>query len=85
MDDNALRTLAALAGREPDWTDRAACRGGPVHYWFPEGQGQRAVADAARGKAVCSACPVRQQCLAYGMKTTATGIFGGHYLHLGRY
>ena len=53
------------------WQQRAACRGKPVGWWFPtKGESH----DAARS--LCAGCPVRAECLEYGLKEQH-GIFGG--------
>lgn len=63
----------------PSWTERAACRGAAEpDLWFPVsevGPGARQVAEA---KAVCAACPVREDCLAFALaEGLDAGVFGG--------
>ena len=55
------------------WRNQAACRGRPVHLWFPA-TGDRATLAAARD--ICSACFVREQCLAEN-RTVREGVYGG--------
>lgn len=57
------------------WVLRSACSGlaGASSLFFPE-QGQPTEA----AKAVCATCPVREECLAYALRTVQRhGIWGG--------
>lgn len=53
---------------DPDWRERAACRGQDSKLWFPEGNnwtGGEAEGRAEEAKAFCRrACPVVAECLA---------------------
>jgi WhiB family redox-sensing transcriptional regulator len=66
-------TLVGSAGRDA-WTRQALCAGHPDRgAWFPENP-----QDAKRAKAVCRACPVAAECLAFALKTGQNeGIWGG--------
>ena len=56
------------------WLERAACRGKGPNLWAPEGKGIHASA----AKAVCEACPVRQECLDDAIEQNERfGIRGG--------
>jgi WhiB family redox-sensing transcriptional regulator len=56
-----------------DWEDSAACRGGDADVFFASGGTQE-----YRAKAVCRACPVRFECLAYALKHRVEhGVWGG--------
>jgi len=33
--------------------------------------------------AICASCPVRKQCLEYGLENKETGVYGGVYLNRG--
>ena len=70
---NAPLTYLAevLQMRRPRWMDDAACRDAKQDLFFPE-VGESA--DAA--KRLCAECPVRAECLAWGLHEDA-GIFGG--------
>jgi WhiB family redox-sensing transcriptional regulator len=46
----------------------------PTRTFFPS-RGDRVLLDAA--KAVCEGCPVKQQCLEYGIATGSSGLWGG--------
>jgi WhiB family redox-sensing transcriptional regulator len=67
----------------PDWT-QAACRGLPAEWWHPaidfDGrQPSTAVAEAAaRAKAICGGCSIRQTCLEWALRhNERVGIWGG--------
>ena len=56
-----------------DWRQLAACKGADVSIFFPDTEEE---ADAA--KAVCAACPVRDECLEFALATRQDdGIWGG--------
>jgi Transcription factor WhiB len=76
------RTEPALVveddGRQA-WLDQAACRGHDPERFFPE-SGEHT--KAAEAKAICSGCPVRDQCLELAVKAAGGldhdhGVFGG--------
>lgn len=55
------------------WRSRAACRTAAPDLFFPE-TGE----NAAAAKAICAACPVRAECLAYAVSVPeGHGVFGG--------
>lgn len=54
------------------WRTDAACRDMDTAKWFPERQD-----DGADAKAICSTCPVKAECIQYGLHHEMTGIFGG--------
>lgn len=54
------------------WMSHSDCRGRSDINWLPE-RGE----SAANAKIVCSTCPVRLECLDYGIRTRARGIWGG--------
>jgi hypothetical protein len=68
------------------WRRRGLCAGLPSHY--------DAAVDTKRGRAtqvseqfiqtLCTGCPVRGECLSFGVQTRSTGIFGGERLEFGR-
>lgn len=55
-----------------DWRDDAACRGRPIDWFYPETQDLN-----ERAMEICRDCPVRQECLDYGIKNEEFGIWGG--------
>ena len=48
----------------PDWMDDAICRGMPIEVFFP-GKESGKVPELAI--ALCTQCPVREQCADYGL------------------
>lgn len=57
------------------WRESAACAGTDNARFFPAGDEDPHVAEA---KAVCAACPVRDECLQYALSTNQTeGVWGG--------
>lgn len=63
---------------DPDavgWRQLAACRApdyGPD--WWHAKSGTR---EQARAKEICRTCPVRDECLSYGMEHDEHGVWGG--------
>lgn len=57
------------------WSDRAACLGEDQEKFF-QGQGHGERPDEAR--ALCTACPVREECLDHALTQNETeGVWGG--------
>lgn len=60
---------------EESWRDQAACAGSDNDIFFPAGEDDEIVAPA---KAICAACPVKDDCLQYALATNQTeGVWGG--------
>lgn len=60
-----------------DWRARAACSGYPNTLFFPSVE-RADEATVAKAKAVCSVCPVIENCLEYALETNQrSGIWGG--------
>jgi WhiB family transcriptional regulator, redox-sensing transcriptional regulator len=55
------------------WRLKAACRGQPTNWWFPE-VGERVDERAAE---ICAACPVATECLAVSLWPLENGVWGG--------
>lgn len=88
-------SVGRLLARRPDWFDRARCRPvdgvvdpGIVDMFFPTSSDMvtthRDSVDVIRpyeegAKAVCRGCPVRTECLEFGLDEP-TGIWGGRTL-----
>ncbi|MGD2042914.1 MAG: WhiB family transcriptional regulator, partial [Acidimicrobiia bacterium] len=51
-----------------DWRARAACSGYPNTLFFPASDGPDE-ASLEKAKAVCSVCPVIEDCLQYALET----------------
>jgi hypothetical protein len=61
-----------------DWRHHSACRGTDPELFFPVAtSGLAHQAQVQRAKAVCSGCPVREQCLAWALEALPHGIAGG--------
>jgi WhiB family redox-sensing transcriptional regulator len=70
--DQSLPDLTELLGR-PAWMARAACRGEDPALFFPS-----LGANAARARAICATCSVRQECLSYALEHgESAGVWGG--------
>lgn len=69
-----------MALRDDSWYRLAACRGMATSLFFPEAvlpeTGRPDPAVVAEAKAVCARCPVRERCLAVGVREEQ-GIWGG--------
>lgn len=50
-----------------NWRTRAACREEDPDLFFPIGSTGPALVQAEEAKAVCHACPVREQCLRWAL------------------
>ena len=58
--------------RRPAWQQRALCRGaGPDLFFVAQGGSTK------EAKAMCAACPVRNECLNYAAETGSSGIWAG--------
>ena len=67
-----------MAGRRAkrlgEWRDHAACLGEDLELFFPE----RSQTQAAKAKAICFSCPVREECLEESIHNGERfGIWGG--------
>lgn len=66
------------------WMQRASCAGMKSEIFFPTPKGAKVNPKQYREAIlICSACPVRQECLSYALKLRMTedGIFGGKMPH----
>lgn len=65
--------------RVRDWRQRARCRDEDPELFFPVGTTGPAVdAQVASARAVCRACPVRRDCLAWALAAgEPAGVWGG--------
>lgn len=60
---------------EFDWREAGACRDMPEIDFFPASEDLTAI---RRAQAVCSSCPVQDECLNYALDTNQSeGIWGG--------
>ncbi|WP_432113898.1 WhiB family transcriptional regulator [Streptomyces sp. S1] len=62
-----------MAGHDGEsWSERAACRTADPDELFADGAAQK------QAKALCSACPVRTECLAHALdRRIEHGVWGG--------
>jgi WhiB family redox-sensing transcriptional regulator len=61
-----------------DWSQFAACRSADPELFFPVSALGSALRQVAEAKAVCSPCPVWQECLTFALATRqAHGVWGG--------
>lgn len=63
-------------GSNPDWWEYAACHGVGNELFFTDEIGQMANQEVQAAKAVCAKCPVRAECLEYGIDEKH-GVWGG--------
>jgi WhiB family transcriptional regulator, redox-sensing transcriptional regulator len=60
------------------WRSAAACLSADPELFFPISYSGRALEQVAAAKAICAACPVRRECLAFALQTGQShGIWGG--------
>jgi hypothetical protein len=67
--------LYALRSRPP-WMVSAACRGKGVDF-FPAAPRRGEAPDVGPALAICSGCPVADECRAYALREGVEGIWGG--------
>lgn len=61
-----------------DWMESAACKGKPRDWWFPEFPIQKEnLATMREAIAICSECPVKEDCLSHSLAWEQFGIWGG--------
>ena len=67
-----------LASQDFEWRDRAACRNSHPELFFPIGSTGDALQEVEAAKAICRACPVRRECMAFAVETNQdSGVWGG--------
>jgi WhiB family redox-sensing transcriptional regulator len=71
------RQSGVAAAETAGWRDRAACRSQDPELFFPIGTTGPALAQAEEAKAVCRACPVLVDCLAWVMNVEPPGQEAG--------
>jgi WhiB family transcriptional regulator, redox-sensing transcriptional regulator len=75
-----LARISARLGRCDDgrWRDLAACAGRGTVEFFPVGHTRRSQRQERAAKAICGACPVREECLDFALVSLQNdGIWGG--------
>jgi len=76
---NPLPTSTGVPGWwKTDWLDQAACLGEDPELFFPPSTAGPHLEQINAAKAVCSRCPVRDECLEWSLATRQDeGIWGG--------
>ena len=69
-----LELIAELDITGQTWRDQAACRGMNPNIWYPA---PHDVATHQHAIKICNTCPVKTECLAYGLTYEDHGIHGG--------
>jgi WhiB family transcriptional regulator, redox-sensing transcriptional regulator len=60
------------------WRVLAACQSIDPELFFPVSASGKSLEQVTAAKAVCAACPVRRECLAFALRTSQVhGIWGG--------
>lgn len=60
------------------WMIGAMCYGKPTRWWFPQHKDKADdVYNFKVAKRICTTCPVKKQCLEYGITTNSFGVWGG--------
>jgi WhiB family transcriptional regulator, redox-sensing transcriptional regulator len=74
-----LQTLIPVRpATERNWRLRAACRFIDPELFFPISNSGPSLNQVTRAKAVCAACEVQSECLAFAVRTRQKhGIWGG--------
>ena len=64
------------------WRSAAACRSADPELFFPISDSGKSLEQVAEAKAICAGCPVRNECLAFALRTGQVyGIWGGTTTH----
>jgi WhiB family transcriptional regulator, redox-sensing transcriptional regulator len=70
---------ALLTTITTDWRDLAACRDSEPTLFFPIGTTGPAIDQIEAAVAICSTCPVQEDCLQYALETNQeSGVWGGY-------
>jgi WhiB family redox-sensing transcriptional regulator len=65
-------------GQDGHWRQLAACRRADPELFFPVSTSGPSLDQVARAKAVCAVCRVKQQCLAFALRTRQEhGVWAG--------
>jgi WhiB family transcriptional regulator, redox-sensing transcriptional regulator len=77
MSRTSLRAAGPLAAQE-HWRTLAACQFADPDLFFPISSSGPSLAQVAQAKAICAACQVRRECLAFALRTHQVhGVWGG--------
>lgn len=64
-----------------DWKDDSKCLGFDTNLFFDKYEEELTIRPAI--DRMCSRCPVRKVCFAFGISSKETGVWGGVYLENG--
>lgn len=65
-------------GQDGHWRQQAACRRADPELFFPVSASGPSLDQVARAKAICAACRVKRQCLAFALRTGQEhGVWAG--------
>jgi WhiB family redox-sensing transcriptional regulator len=77
MPRTRYRVTGLLVPRK-HWRSLAACQSADPDLFFPISPSGPSGAQVAQAKAICAGCPVRQECLAFALRTQQVyGVWGG--------
>jgi WhiB family transcriptional regulator, redox-sensing transcriptional regulator len=77
MSRTSHRVIGLLVPGE-HWRSLAACQFADPDLFFPISSSGPSGSQVAQAKAICAGCPVRQQCLAFALRTHQVhGVWGG--------
>lgn len=79
-DPDRVPQTRKLREQNTEWMDQAACEGRDDLGWVVERDKEIFEEAKVLAKAFCRDCPVRGECLKYGISTKSMGIWGGSYL-----
>lgn len=80
-DPDRIPQTRKLKEQKMGWMDQAACEGRDDLQWVPMADDSEDKISAKQlAKTFCRDCPVRAECLKYGIATKSMGIWGGSYL-----
>ncbi|MDQ3350745.1 MAG: WhiB family transcriptional regulator [Actinomycetota bacterium] len=71
-DQRLAEAIADAQHHRPRWHQHAACRGGDTATFFPVHS-----ETAGTARAICSTCPVIDECLTWALGFEAHGVAGG--------
>jgi hypothetical protein len=80
-DPDRVPQTRKLKEQKTEWMNQAACQERADLAWIPDADDSEDKIHAKKlAKTFCLDCPVRGECLQYGITTKSMGIWGGSYL-----
>lgn len=77
LDPSIRRLCFGVDMRETDWMVDGHCANAMHDEWFHVDEDGPNTASLITAKRICGTCPVREQCLDYGIRHDEWGIWGG--------